>query len=202
MLKNKIAAAGMAGMLAMSLGLVACGGNNSAASATSAEATSAEATSAAADATSAAADSAAVDSAAAAATTSAADAAAAEAPVYWEGTLADGSEVTYSEDIDLDVTTLIINSADLSDIKMWVGPATADGDKFTITDTGTNETISFTIADVAADGTLTLNIDGYGEVQLKGVTQAEFDAQLQEAIELLGTVGELADEATSAAAAE
>lgn len=200
MLKNKIAAAGMAGMLAMSLGLAACGGNNSAASATSAEATSAEATSAAADATSAAADSAAVDSAA---TTSAADATAdSSAALYWEGTLADGSEVTYSEDVELDTTTLLINSADLTDIKMWIGPAAADGDKFTITDMTSNETISFAFGEAAADGTLTMNIDGYGEVQLKGVTQAEFDAQLQEAIELLGTVGELADEATSAAAAE
>lgn len=196
MLKNKIAAAGMAGMLAMSLGLAACGGNNSAASATSAEATSAEATSAAADATSAAADS--------AATTSAADAtAAADSAVYYEGTLADGSEVTYAEDVELQTTTLMINSADLSDIKMWIGTAAADGEKFTITDMTSNETISYTIDEVSADASaVTLTIDGYGQVQLKGVTQAEYDAQLQEALELLDNISALADEATSAAAAE
>lgn len=194
MLKNKIAAAGMAGMLAMSLGLVACGGNNSAASAAStAEAASTEAATTATEST---AEASSADSAAATEL--------AQAALYYEGTLADGALVTLSEDTESGINTLIITAADLSDIKIWAGTSSTDSEgKATITDAESNETISYTISSVDAEGA-TIVIDGYGEVALKGVTEAEFEKQLDEADQLLeqldGAISEAA--ADEAAAAE
>lgn len=110
---------------------------------------------------------------------------------YWEGTLADGSTVDYMDSEETREAlknsktaeaSLTITKADLSDIKSWNGKATAEGDKITITDEESKQTISYT-AKADGDSSLKLNIDGYGEVDLKPVTGGDIANEIGQAVE-------------------
>lgn len=171
MFKNKIVTTGLAGMLAMSLGLAACGNNN--ASTTTTE-PAAENTTTAPAATNATANAnATADTNATAAT---------ERPLYWEGKLADGSDVGYMQsDDEKEALLSITNGDDIENAKVWSGTLGNDTDGMAmITNEETGETIKFSVIDFdEATTTMTIDIEGYGEVDLKGVTEAEFEQQFE-----------------------
>ena len=176
MFKNKIAIVAIAGMLAMCFGLAACGGNN--ASSSSAASTSTASSS----------------SATASSSSSSSSSAASTEVVYWSGALADGSTVSYMDDAATAQGALSIIKDDLSDGAVWMGAYTVTGDGMvTITDADTKKNISFTIVDVTPKVSMTMDIDGYGEVVVKAVTAADFEA-LAEEIANTATAAAVADE--------
>ena len=96
----------------------------------------------------------------------------AKVTVYWEGTLADKSSVSYmdgGEDIE---SILSVANANGSDSKTWTGKAVKQDNKVTITDTQSKEAVTFTIL-TSSDSVMKLNIEGYGEVELKPVSGSE-----------------------------
>lgn len=205
MLKNKIAAAGMAGMLAMSLGLVACGGSNSPAAeeSTVEESTSATSTEATGSEELGVDD---ITAEAQAELESLGDTLTNTA--YWEGTLEDGSVVDYFEDVTTEKGALSIAPADGSDAKVWGGTVAGveDGDaiKCTITNEESGETINYTMLGSTAGNldTIDMDIEGYGQVTLHSVTVDEFNEKLEGfAKEVEEQFGAAADTVADAAAA-
>ena len=76
---------------------------------------------------------------------------------------------------------LAIVKSDLSSATAWIGAYTVTGDGMvTITDAETKQNINFTIVDVTPRTSMTLDIEGYGEVQLKSVTEADFTAYAED----------------------
>ncbi len=154
MLKNKIVAVGLTGVLTMSAGLVACGGQPAASS----SASSSEAT------------------ASSSATEQAKEAAEAAKIIYWQGTTSDGQEAVYMNDDDSKTASLVIVKSDASDGQGWSGKTTVADDKITITDESTNKAVTLTVVEAAADGnSLKVNVEGYGDINMKPITQGEFN---------------------------
>ncbi|MBQ9043482.1 MAG: hypothetical protein IJ111_11810 [Eggerthellaceae bacterium] len=89
-----------------------------------------------------------------------------ETEINWVGILDSGSLFVYMDNDDSTVASLAI--APLKDagnvVKTWSGNVTkADDGKVTITDEDTKEAISFTTAKTDEDGSLNVEIDGYGK---------------------------------------
>ena len=105
--------------------------------------------------------------------------------VYYEGDLASGQHVDYADDAESKEAALVISNADLSDVKAWSGKVSVVDGKTTITDTETKQTVSFTASGDSKSSSIKLNIDGYGEVELKGVTGGEVGDQIAKAVEQL-----------------
>ena len=100
--------------------------------------------------------------------------------LYWEGTLSDGTTVSYYDDATVDEAALAVVSSDLSDAKVWSGTSRSkDNVKVTVTDAETKETIDYTILDMDADA-MKIDLEGYGEVELKPVTEDDFKAFAEE----------------------
>ena len=176
MLKNKIVAVGLASVLAMPFGLVACG-NKPADSSQAASSSSAAASSSST-------------------TQDTKDAAQANEVLYWQGTLSDGRSVIYTEDEKEQTAVLAIAKEDGSEGEAWYGKYTSADDKFTITDSTTNEAVVLTVKDFTDDFSgLKINIDGIGDVDMKPITQGEFNKELEAAS------AEIANELEAAGAA-
>ena len=188
MLKNKLVVVAMAGMLAMCVGLTACGGGNASSSsaaasgsaaASSAATTSSAAASSAASTSSAAASSAATTSSAAASSAAASSAAASTTVAFWEGTLNDGSSVSFKDDPAIGMAGILVVKEDLSNGDLWVGTSRADGNNaFIVTDAETGRTIRYVVNE-SSDDLMRIELDGYGVVDLRPVTEAQYNAFVQ-----------------------
>ena len=178
MVKNKLVAIAMTGMLAACVGLSACAGNNAASSSAASE--SAASSEAAASSAEAASTTEASAEAASSAATAASTSTTASKVLYWEGELSNGSTVSYYNDETADESALSVVSSDLSDAAVWMGTSRTGTDgKVTVTDAETKSTISFTIVEQSAD-TMKINLEGYGEVELKATTEADYQAFVAE----------------------
>ena len=174
-MKHRIVVIAIAGMLAMCVGLTACGGGNSASSSAASS--------------SAASSSAASSSAAASSAASSSDAAS-SAALFWHGTLADGSNVYYLDNPAEGTATIAVAKSDFSDAKVWAGPITlAENGIASIPGSSTAEPITFTITDIASDS-FTVNLVGYGEAVLKPVSEAEVKTYAEELAKTAATEGE------------
>ena len=196
MLKTKLVVVAIAGMLAMCVGLTACGGSSSAssASASSSSASSSVASSSADASSSAAASSEASSSAdassSAAASSEASGSAETNEIVFWKGTLSDGSTVCYVDDVQSSEAALLVAKSDFSDASLWVGPISINSDGvITITDTESKKTITYTITGITTDS-FTINLDGYGEVELKAVTESDIKAYAEKLAAAAAAEGE------------
>ena len=157
MLKNKIVAAGLATVLAMPFGLAACGNQPAATQETKTETTTTTATS-----------------------EKAKEAEEAAKILYWAGKTSDGQDVFYMEDLESSTAALAVTKDDGSDGKGWAGKAKLEENKVTITDDESKETINLTVVDTAQDDTaLKVEIDGYGTVEMKPITQGEFSKEVE-----------------------
>jgi len=180
MMKHKLVLIAIAGMLAMCVGLTACGGSNSASS-------SAASSSAA---SSAAASSTAASSAAASSSAASSSAAAESAAVFWHGTLPNGSDVYYVENAVKGEAAISVAKSDFSDAKVWAGPVNyVENGVATIAGSNTADTITFSITDITPNS-FTINLVGYGDVELKPVTEAEVKAYGEELAKVAATEGE------------
>lgn len=172
MLKNKFVAIGLTGVLTMSAGLVACGGSSASGSASATAASSAS-------------------------TETAASTAEDSKIVFWQGTTSDGQNVFYSADDAAKTATLAVVKGDASDGKGWSGKTVEEAGKITITDESTNETATLNVIELSPDYTsLKVNVDGYGEVSMKPITQGEFNKAVE------GVVTAVVAEAAAQAAEE
>lgn len=179
MLKNKIVAAGLATVLAMPFGLAACGSQPAAKQETKTEATTTETKDASSD--------------------KLKEAAEASKILYWEGKTSDGQEVFYMDDEESKSAILAIGKEDGSDGKGWVGKVTTQDPKITITDETSGETITLTVLDTTDDfSALKVNIDGYGEVEMKPTTQGAFAKEIEGIVDTAVTAA-VTEAATQAA---
>ena len=168
MLNSKVVAIASSTALVAVLGLCACGGQATNDSASSDSSTSTEEIANTKD-TSNAIDTTGTDDATS--DTQADD----EAVISWRGTLEDGSQVDYISSADEANGSLVIESADSSNTDRWLGAKTTDADgKTTITDDETEETVTFTLSDVADDGTMGIDIEGYGKCTLNPLTASDW----------------------------
>lgn len=202
MLKSKLVVIAIAAMLAMCVGLTACGGSSSASgsAASSAAATSSAAASSVEAASSAATDPAAASSteasspaaseATATSSTAASSSAASSEAIFWKGTLTDGSTVCYVDNATGSEAALLTANSDFSDVALWVGPIGYSSDGVvTITDEKTQKAISFTITDVTPTS-FTIDLKGFGKVELKAVTEADIKAYAEELVATVKSEGE------------
>lgn len=166
MFKRKIVAFAMAGALATSVGLAGCGGNTSSASSASSTSSVASTTETSSSSTS---------------SSSATNSIVNNEVVYWEGTLSDGSFVDYIDDSEDGTAVIAVTKSDLSDSTAWYGAAgtSADGKTITITDAESSKTISFTIVE-ATPTSITIDLEGYGEVEMAPVTKSDIKASVDE----------------------
>lgn len=179
MLKNKIVAAGLATVLAMPFGLAACGSQPAAKQETKTEATTTETKDASSD--------------------KLKEAAEASKILYWEGKTSDGQEVFYMDDEESKSAILAIGKEDGSDGKGWVGKVTTQDPKVTITDETSGETITLTVLDITDDfSALKVNIDGYGDVEMKPTTQGAFAKEIEGIVDTAVTAA-VTEAATQAA---
>lgn len=181
MLKNKIVAAGLATVLAMPFGLAACGSQPAAKQETKTETTTTTTVTSSSD-------------------EKAKEAAEAAKILYWEGKTSDGQDVFYMDDEAGSNAILAVTKSDGSDGKGWAGKVTTQDTKLTITDDETKETISLTVVDAAEDLTsLKVNIDGYGDVEMKPTTQGAFTKEVEGVVDAAVTaaITEAANEAAN-----
>ena len=181
--KPRLVLIALACMIAMCIGLTACGGSSASSSAASSSAASSSAA-ASSEASSSAASSAATSSSAASSQ------AESNAIVFWKGTLSDGSTVCYIDDVVNSEAALLVAKSDFSDAALWVGPIGISSDGvLTITDNETKKTISFTITDIT-DTSFTIKLEGYGDVELKAVTEADIKAYAEQLAATAASEGE------------
>ncbi len=189
-MKNKFVVIAVAGMLAMCVGLTACGGSSASSSAASSSAASS------ASASSSAASSASASSSAASSTIID------SAILYWQGTLPDGKVVYYMDNSAQGEAAISIAKSDFSDAAVWAGPVNyIEGGTITIAGADTLDPITFTYTDVT-DNSLKINLAGYGEAEMKPVTEADVAAYAQELANAAAAEGEKLLAAVSSAAAE
>lgn len=174
-MKHRLVVIAIAGMLAMCVGLTACGGGNSASS--SAASSSAAASSAA-------------SSSAAASSAASSSAAANSAALFWHGTLADGSNVYYVDNALKGEAAISVAKSDFSDAKVWAGPVNyVENGVATIAGSNTAEPVTFSITGINPDS-FTINLTGYGDVELKPVTEAEVKTYAEELAKAAAAEGE------------
>lgn len=177
MFKSKIAIVAVAAMLAMCMGLTACGGSSSSSAAASSSAASSASASA---------------SASSSAASSSADSieVVSSLVVFWQGTLPDGRVVTYVDNAEKGEAAIAIAKSDFSDGKVWAGPVNyVEGGTITIAGADTVEPITFTFADIN-DNSIKINIAGYGEVEMKPVTEDDITAYAKQFAEAVAAEGE------------
>lgn len=156
MVKSRFAVLAASASLVATLGLAACGGQN-ASSSSAAASSSSEATSTTAS------------------SSSASTSAAAKKIVSWEGMLTDGNLVSYMNSEDGKQATLTITNTKTNDVKSWTGASTINGDKITITDTESKNTITINVSSVKEeDGTAEIEIEGYGKGTVVAFTAGEY----------------------------
>ena len=85
-------------------------------------------------------------------------------------------DVYYMDNTVKGTAAISIAAPDFSGALVWAGPYTLDETGMvTIVDEETAQTVTFSVTAVS-DTSCTINIEGYGEVELKPVTVAEFKA--------------------------
>ena len=93
----------------------------------------------------------------------------------WEGALADGSLVSYMNSEDGKQAALSITNLNTGETKTWMGATTIEGDKITITDTESKNTITINVSSVKEeDGTAEIEIEGYGKGTVVAFTAGEY----------------------------
>ena len=178
--KPKLVLIALACMIAMCFGLTACGGSNSASS----SAASSTAASSSAAASSAASSTAASSSAAASSAATNSEA------VFWHGTLPDGSNVYYVDNSIKGEAAISVAKSDFSDAKVWAGRVNyVENGVATIAGANTADTITFSITDITPNS-FTINLVGYGDVELKPVTEAEVKSYAEELAKAAADEGE------------
>ena len=75
---------------------------------------------------------------------------------------------------DSSMAALVIGSVNSTDTKSWTGKVATKGDKVTITDDDSKESITITVSKVAEDGTLNIEADGYGKGVLVQMTLGDW----------------------------
>ena len=146
----------MAALLAMCVGLVACGGGNTSNSSSASSSSSSSSSSAS--------------------SSSSSSSAASSKVAFWEGALNDGSLVFFTDDATIGMAGLGIVKEDLSSAVAWTGASRADGDDaFIITDAENGQTVRYVVNEDSKD-LMRIDVDGYGVVDLRPVTEAEYNA--------------------------
>lgn len=93
----------------------------------------------------------------------------------WEGALADGSLVSCMNSEDGKQAALSITNLNTGETKTWMGATTIEGDKITITDTESKNTITINVSSVKEeDGTAEIEIEGYGKGTVVAFTAGEY----------------------------
>ena len=94
------------------------------------------------------------------------------------------------DDPDSGKAFLSIFKADLSDGAVWYGKSVADqdGKKITITDDESGKTVTCEITETTPGAEMKINVEGYGEGDLKSVTKGDF-AKLAEDLEKEASAG-------------
>ena len=188
-MRTSIASIGMAGMLALSLSLAACGGGSatsSASSASTADTSSAASTASATDTTS---------TASIADTTSASSAVGAPAtfdhPGFWTGPSSAGGTVYYEEDAGNGIFGILVlpeNEADAANAFYVIGGATKTDDGIAITDildTTTNRIVNVSFLN-ASDSELSIRVEGI-EATLSPISVDEYIAGEDAYMKMTGT---------------
>ena len=107
----------------------------------------------------------------------------ADETLYWEGTLPDGSVVYNMFDMASGNAVIYIAKPDGTQEEYYAGKVTIDGDKVTVTSDVPMETITFTRVNKADDASsMKIDIEGYGEADLKPITEADFTAAIDETV--------------------
>lgn len=154
-MKTKLVVIAMAGLLAMCFGLTACGGGSSSSSSAASSSTASSST------------------ASSSSSSSSESVSASNKVLYYEGTLSDGQIVDYYGDMLNSTAALSIAKSDYSSATVWYGTSSVSEDGVvTITDADTNHTVNYTL--MSNGDSLLIDIQNYGEAELKPVTEAEF----------------------------
>lgn len=168
MAKTKFIVVAAIAALAAMLALSACGGS---AASSSAKSSSAAASSSTASSTSS-------------------SASAASTLVSWTGALVDGTFVNYVSSDDGKTGAFVLTKAKGADSKTWAGAMTLTSDgKVTITDDKTKEVINFNLIGASKDGTVAIEVEGYGKGAVVPMTAADWQkvAEAEAIAETLGT---------------
>ena len=101
--------------------------------------------------------------------------------LYWEGTLADGTYVSYADDEAKSRAVFSAVKADYSDGEAWYGKYTVDQNgKKTLTDSESGETITYTVTETTPGSAITITVDGYGDIALNAVTKSDVVAYAEQ----------------------
>lgn len=111
--------------------------------------------------------------------------------MFWEGETEKGDSLLYGEDEENDTASIILfgNHDDKTELLAYSGPAKAEDNKVTITDSETGDTFTFEITGATEDA-LTIDLGEHGSGTLKPVTEKEFDETVDGIIALATQVGE------------
>ena len=199
-MRTSIASIGMAGMLALSLSLAACGGStaSSASSTSAADTSSTASTASTAEATSVDSTANATDTTSTASiadTTSASSAVGAPAtfdhPGFWTGPSSAGGTVYYEEDAGNGIFGILVlpeNEADAANAFYVIGGATKTDDGIAITDildTTTNRVVNVSFLN-ASDSELSIRVEGV-EATLSPISVDEYIAGEDAYMKMTGT---------------
>ena len=197
-MRTSIASIGMAGMLALSLSLAACGGGSATSSASStsaADTSSAASTASTADTSSTTSTTDTTSTASIADTTSASSAVGAPAtfdhPGIWTGPSSAGGTVYYEEDAGNGIFGILVlpeNEADAANAFYVIGGATKTDDGIAITDildTTTNRVVNVSFLN-ASDSELSIRVEGI-EATLSPISVDEYIAGEDAYMKMTGT---------------
>ena len=196
-MRTSIASIGMAGMLALSLSLAACGGStaSSASSTSAADTSSAASTASTADTSSTTSTTDTTSTASIADTTSASSTVGAPAtfdhPGFWTGPSSAGGTVYYEEDAGNGIFGILVlpeNEADATNAFYVIGGATKTGDGIAITDildTTTNRVVNVSFLN-ASDSELSIRVEGV-EATLSPISVDEYIAGEDAYMKMTGT---------------
>lgn len=196
-MRTSIASIGMAGMLALSLSLAACGGStaSSASSTSAADTSSAASTASTADTSSTTSTTDTTSTASIADTTSASSTVGAPAtfdhPGFWTGPSSAGGTVYYEEDAGNGIFGILVlpeNEADAANAFYVIGGATKTDDGIAITDildTTTNRVVNVSFLN-ASDSELSIRVEGV-EATLSPISVDEYIAGEDAYMKMTGT---------------
>jgi len=102
--------------------------------------------------------------------------------LFWNGTLADGTSVSFMDNPEGKEAYLAIVKADGSDGAAWYGKysTTQDGKVIIISDSETGENLAYEVIETNPGTSTKLAVNGVGEVELSPVTKDEFVKQVEE----------------------
>ena len=190
MMKSKLIAIAASAALVAAFGLSACGGQAASSSASTSSANDAVGSSEAAS-SAAATSSSAADASVSSAATSSDSTSAEDMVISWQGALVDGTLVDFICSDDEANGGFVLTQSGSAEPKRWLGSMTTSADgTVTITDDQTKDTISFTRSEVAEDGAVTIDVEGYGKGAIVPMTAADWQrvAEAEELAKNLGTV--------------